>query len=70
MRFAGGTLTPLERADLLRELIGGVYDAVRFDSREGGGLDGHDGPERDALGKIVGAAEDHYHAELKRQQRR
>lgn len=57
--------SPEARAELLRDLIRDVYDFVKFDRPEGGGLDGRNGPERESLGLIVDAAEDHYFNMLK-----
>lgn len=66
VRAAARDLTPVQRAALAREIVGGLYDSVKFDNPEGGGIDGRDGPERDGLGTLVAAAEDHYHAMLRR----
>lgn len=44
------------RAMLVVECVRGVYDAVKFDNPEGGGLDGRDGPERNGLGRLCDAA--------------
>lgn len=47
------------RALLVADLVRGVYDAVKFDAPEGGGLDGRDGPERRGLGRLSDAAMNH-----------
>ena len=48
--------TPVERAALVEGCVQAVYDHVKFDSPEGGGLDGRAGPERSGLADIVDAA--------------
>ncbi|MDN5685856.1 MAG: hypothetical protein L0G94_04120 [Brachybacterium sp.] len=62
VRSIAARLTPERRADLLLEVTQGIYNAVKIDSPEGGGLDGRDGPERMGLAAVVDAAQDHHHA--------
>lgn len=70
MRELAARLSPERRADLLLEVTQGIYNAVKFDSPEGGGLDGRDGPERMSLAAVVDAAQDHHHETYQRQLRR
>lgn len=51
--------TPQQRAQLLEALSLAIYDHVKFHAPEGGGLDGHDGPERRSLGLVVDRAREH-----------
>lgn len=67
MRSAAAHLTPERRADLLLEVIQGIYNAVKLDNPEGAGLDGRDGPERMSLAAVVDAAQDHHHETYQRQ---
>lgn len=48
--------TAVDRAEAIQELARTIYDHVKFYAPEGGGLEGADGPERDALGIIVDEA--------------
>lgn len=48
------------RAEIARDLIKEIYNFVKFNRPEGGGLDGRDGVERNGLATIVDAAEEHY----------
>ncbi|MBN7122860.1 hypothetical protein BSU01_14240 [Erwinia billingiae] len=57
------------RAETIRSLVKQVYDFVKFNRPEGQGLDGMTGPERESLGKIVDAAENHYFNMLKHSQK-
>ncbi|EHL7495970.1 hypothetical protein KEH97_004723 [Salmonella enterica] len=50
----------IARAEITRDLIKEIYNFVKFNRPEGGGLDGRDGVERNGLAKIVDAAEEHY----------
>ena len=63
-REAAAGMNGRERSVLLREIVRAVYDAVKFNNPEGGGLDGRDGPERDGIGRVVEATEDHYNTTL------
>lgn len=67
MRSIAARLTPDRRADLLLEVTQGIYNAVKLDNPEGGGLDGRDGPERMSLAAVVDAAQDHHHTTYQRQ---
>ncbi|MDN5585209.1 MAG: hypothetical protein L0G69_01450 [Brevibacterium sp.] len=67
MREVAARLTPECRADLLLEVTQGIYNAVKLDNPEGGGLDGRDGPERMSLAAVVDAAQDHHHETYQRQ---
>lgn len=60
---------PVARAEIIRSLVRQVYDFVKFNRPEGQGFDGMTGPERESLGKIVDAAEDHYFNILKHTQK-
>ena len=51
--------TPRQRADLLDALVQAVYDHVKFEAQGGGGLDGRDGPEREALAKVLKESRSH-----------
>jgi hypothetical protein len=53
------TTTPLERAQLLHDLVRATYDHVKLNVPGGGGIDGRDGPERSGLGDVVNAAHEH-----------
>lgn len=70
MRELAARLSPERRADLLLEITQGIYNAVKLDNPEGGGLDGRDGPERMSLAAVVDAAQDHHHETYQRQLRR
>lgn len=59
MRETAARLTPERRADLLLAVTQGIYEAVKLDNPEGGGLDGRDGPERMSLAAVVDAAQAH-----------
>lgn len=50
----------IARAEIARDLIKEIYNFVKFNRPEGGGLDGRDGVERNGLATIVDAAEEHY----------
>ncbi|MEB7668638.1 hypothetical protein NGB59_15555 [Escherichia coli] len=50
----------IARAEIARDLIKEIYNFVKFNRPEGGGLDGRDGVERNSLATIVDAAEEHY----------
>lgn len=67
MREVAARLTPERRADLLLAVTQGLYEAVKLDNPEGGGLDGRDGPERMSLAAVVDAAQDHHHNTYQRQ---
>lgn len=67
MRKVAARLTPERRADLLLEVTQGIYNAVKLDNPEGGGLDGRDGPERMSLAVVVDAAQSHHHETYQRQ---
>ncbi len=56
-----------ERADLVRELVKAVRDAVKFDLIVGGAPGGQEW-ELEGLGTVAGAAEDYYFAALKEEQ--
>lgn len=58
--------SPEARAEFVRDLIRVVYDFVKFERSEGGGLDGRDGPERQGLADVLDAAENHYFNMLER----
>lgn len=51
--------TAKERADLLVEVAQLIYDDVKFRHPEGEGLDGRDGPQREGIGVVLGAAKDY-----------
>jgi hypothetical protein len=53
MRELAASLSPERRADLLLEVNQAIYNAVKLDNPEGGGLDGRDGPERMSLAVVV-----------------
>lgn len=59
LRTYAATLTPLRRAELLLAVVEGIYDSVKLDNPEGYGPDGRDGPERNALSVVVGAAKEY-----------
>lgn len=59
LRQAPEGRTAKERADLLVEVIQAVYDDVKFRHPEGEGLDGRDGPQREGIGVVLGAAKDY-----------
>lgn len=65
-RRHAATLTPTERADLLYRLVDAIYNAVKYDNPEGGGLDGRDGPERVGLATVCDAALEHQDATHRR----
>lgn len=44
------------RAQILYDIIRVAYDRTKFVEAEDEGLDGRDGPERQALGEVVDAA--------------
>lgn len=67
MREVAARLTPERRADLLLEVVQGIYHAVKLDNPEGGGLDGRDGPERMSLAAVADAAQEHHHTTYQRQ---
>lgn len=67
MREMAARLTPERRAELLLEVTQGIYDSVKLDNPEGGGLDGRDGPERMSLAAVVDAAQNHHHTTYQRQ---
>ena len=67
MRELAATITPERRADLLLEVTQAIYNAVKLDNPEGGGLDGRDGPERTSLAAVIDAAQDHHHETYQRQ---
>ncbi|EDM1757565.1 hypothetical protein AH553_20745 [Salmonella enterica subsp. diarizonae] len=50
----------IARAEIARDLVKEIYNFVKFNRPEGGGLDGRDGVERNGLATIVDAAEEHY----------
>ncbi|BFU62801.1 hypothetical protein THUN1656_15760 [Rodentibacter abscessus] len=51
----------IKRAELIRFILRDcIYDFVKYERPEGMGLDGHNGPERQALAKVVDATEDYY----------
>ncbi len=47
------------RAELLERCVETIYKFVKFERPEGEGLDGRDGPERQALAKLVDKAKDY-----------
>lgn len=57
--------SPLARAEITRSLVKQIYDFVKFNRPEGEGFDGMTGPERESLGEILEAAENHYFNMLK-----
>lgn len=62
-----GVLPSLDRrgrAQLVLEMNRAVYDWVKFREPEGAGMDGRDGPERDALAAVGDAAEQWWTAVL------
>ncbi|QMV54063.1 hypothetical protein [Ewingella americana] len=61
--------TAVARADITRSLVKQVYDFVKFNRPEGQGLDGMTGPERESLGQVLDAAENHYFAMLEQSQK-
>lgn len=67
MRELAARLNPERRADLLLEVTHAIYNAVKLDNPEGGGLDGRDGPERMSLAVVVDAAQDYHHETYQRQ---
>ena len=67
MREVAAALSPEHRADLLLAVTQGIYNAVKLDNPEGGGLDGRDGPERMSLAAVVDAAQTHHHETYQRQ---
>lgn len=58
--------TEMDTAAGLREIVFEVYNAAKFDRPGGEGVDGADGPEREGIGHVHDAAEDHYHRTLRR----
>lgn len=54
-----GTQSALERALILEDVVRTVYEYVKFESPEGLGLDGNDGPERSSIGVVLAEATDH-----------
>lgn len=68
-RRLASQLTPHGRADLLLDVTEAIYNAVKHDHPEGGGLDGRDGPERQSLGRIVDAAWEHHDETFQRPDR-
>lgn len=67
MRELAAGFSPERRADLLLEVTQAIYNAVKLDNPEGGGLDGRDGPERMSLAAVVDAAQDHHHETYQQQ---
>lgn len=61
--------TAVARADITRSLVKQIYDFVKFNRPEGQGLDGMTGPERESLGQVLDAAENHYFAMLELSQK-
>ncbi|YCI30840.1 hypothetical protein M1E08_08400 [Erwinia sp. PK3-005] len=47
------------RAELIEHCVERIYKFVKFERPEGEGLDGRDGPERQAIAKLVDAAKDY-----------
>ena len=58
-----------ERADLVRELVKAVRDAVKFDPTIGGAPEGQEW-ELEGLGSVTHAAEDYFHRALQAKQSR
>lgn len=52
------TPSVLDRANLLEDVARAFYDHAKFRAPGGEGLDGRDGPERRAIGRVVDAARD------------
>lgn len=59
--------TPMQRASLVTGVVLAVYNYVKFQEPEGGGLDGRQGPERSGLALIVDAAREHEAWALRRE---
>ncbi|WP_261641001.1 hypothetical protein [Erwinia mallotivora] len=47
------------RAELIEYCVETIYKFVKFERPEGEGLDGRDGPERQAIAKLVDAAKNY-----------
>lgn len=52
--------TPLNRANLLEEIVRTFYNFSKFERPGGEGIDGLNGPERQGLARVLEAAIEHY----------
>lgn len=51
--------SPQGRANLIEHCVETIYKFVKFERPEGEGLDGRDGPERQAIAELVDAAKNY-----------
>lgn len=65
-QLLGDTLTELDRAQLLHDLVQAAYDATKFTHPGGEGLDGRDGTERHEIGDVLEKAINHHDAAIHR----